>query len=393
MAKTLVGLFDTFAQAQHVADALTKLGIDQKAISVVSRSHDAEVAPAVVTEELEPESSAAEAAGTGAVGGTVVGGTLGLLAGLGALAIPGIGPVIAAGPLAAALGTTALGAGIGAATGSLLGALVGAGVPEEEASMYAEGVRRGGTLVSVAVDDQHADRVYNIMQESGAVDVSSRGAGWRESGWTRFDEEAEPYDIDANDHANWRESHEQGGIAGATAGATTGAAMGASSGPIGTLVGSVVGAVEGMMGNIPNDTTETTTYNPNANTAANRAEAPKLNNGSTQQQDSAMNDPKDLSDQNDMSQGEHGHGWGWSDYERDFRADYDARYSASGAHWDNYAPAYRYGHDAAQDSRYQGRSWQEMEATLSGSWDAARYGPWEQFKDAVHTAWDRTVKR
>ena len=145
------------------------------------------------------ESQAAEGAGAGAVGGTVLGGALGLLVGAGLLTIPGIGPVLAAGPIAAAIGTTAatvgagaLGAGIGAATGGLLGGLIGAGVPDEDARFYTEGVRRGGTLVSVATDDSMAATARDIMSRHGAVDIEQRTNEWRSSGWTGYDADTEP---------------------------------------------------------------------------------------------------------------------------------------------------------------------------------------------------------
>ena len=103
----------------------------------------------------------------------------GLLIGIGALAVPGIGPVLAAGPLAGALGTALAGAGIGAAAGGLVGALAGLGVPEEHAEYYAEGVRRGGTLVSVQTDDVNADAAAEAMRAAGALDVEARrGQDW-----------------------------------------------------------------------------------------------------------------------------------------------------------------------------------------------------------------------
>src|SRR5947207_11774476 len=105
------------------------------------------------------------AAATGAGVGAVVGGLGGLLLGLGALAIPGIGPIIAAGPLVAALG----GAAAGAAVGGLIGALTKMGVPEEEAHIYAEGVRRGGTLVTVTADDANTDTIVSVLNGHGAV--------------------------------------------------------------------------------------------------------------------------------------------------------------------------------------------------------------------------------
>jgi hypothetical protein len=126
----------------------------------------------------------------------VLGGLAGVLVGLGALAIPGIGPVIAAGPLAAAL-TGLAGAGAGAVaggvTGGLIGALVDMGVPQETAQYYAEGIRRGGTLVTVRSDDTFTDRVVDILNRHDPVDINERATHWRQAGWTEFDPNARPY--------------------------------------------------------------------------------------------------------------------------------------------------------------------------------------------------------
>ena len=128
-------------------------------------------------------------AGTGAGIGAVLGGAAGLLAGIGALAIPGVGPVVAAGALAATLA----GAGVGAAVGGLVGALVEAGIPREHADIYAEAVRRGGTLVTVRTDDAFSDRVSDILNRHSPVDIEERAESWRQAGWRGFDERAEPY--------------------------------------------------------------------------------------------------------------------------------------------------------------------------------------------------------
>src|SRR6185437_13482826 len=100
-------------------------------------------------ERTDTESKAASGAGTGATTGAVLGGGAGLLAGLGMLAIPGVGPVVAAGWLVATLAGAGAGAAVGAAAGGLVGSLTAAGVPEREAHVYAEGVRRGSSLVTV----------------------------------------------------------------------------------------------------------------------------------------------------------------------------------------------------------------------------------------------------
>ena len=132
-------------------------------------------------------SETATGAGTGASIGTIIGGGAGLLAGIGALAIPGVGPVIAAGWLVATL----TGAGAGAAAGGLLGSLAGAGVSDDHAHVYAEGVRRGSTLVTVRADDARASEAESIMARYTPVDVTQRGADYRSTGsWQKFDETA-----------------------------------------------------------------------------------------------------------------------------------------------------------------------------------------------------------
>src|SRR5947209_4433650 len=157
---TVVGLFDTRDRAQAAIEQLRSMGIDSNKISVVMRSREE-------AQDLATDTGVAGGAVTGAVGGGVLGGLAGLLVGIGALAIPGIGPVVAGGWLA----TTLVGAGIGAAAGGLVGALVDAGVPEEEARMYQTGVERGGVLVAVQAPDEQESSVRDFLNRNGARDV------------------------------------------------------------------------------------------------------------------------------------------------------------------------------------------------------------------------------
>ena len=120
----------------------------------------------------EKSSKAPEGASAGAGTGAVVGGVLGWLAGVGAIAIPGVGPFLAAGPIMAALA----GMGAGGATGGLIGALAGAGIPEYEAKRYEGLVKKGGILISVHCDNSEwTSRAKNILERTGADDVSSTG--------------------------------------------------------------------------------------------------------------------------------------------------------------------------------------------------------------------------
>jgi hypothetical protein len=130
---------------------------------------------------LEKGTKAPEGAATGGGAGGAIGGTLGLLVGIGALAIPGLGPFIAAGPIMAALA----GMGVGGAVGGLVGALVGMGIPEYEAIRYDGRVRQGGILVSVHCDDSEwVARAKDILKQTGAEDIASAGEAASDYGKT-----------------------------------------------------------------------------------------------------------------------------------------------------------------------------------------------------------------
>ena len=196
MAKTVVGLFDDFAEAQSVVQDLVNAGFSRNDISIAANQ---------TASGYTGDGATVGTAGTGeghAVGkdagiGAGIGGVVGLLVGLGALTIPGIGPVLAAGPLAAALGvtvgSTVTGAVVGGVVGGLVGALTHIGVPKEHAEYYAEGVRRGGTLVTVNAPDDQAEEAVDILNGHGAVDIEERGTSYRTAGYTGYSESAAPY--------------------------------------------------------------------------------------------------------------------------------------------------------------------------------------------------------
>lgn len=191
--KTVVGLYDELDDAKRVIDDLTDAGISANNINMVAGDPENRYATQLA-EEYEAYDEG-DAAVDGAVAGGVLGGLAGLILGLGAFAIPGLGPVVAAGPLAATL----MGAGIGAASGGLIAALVEWGVSEEEAEFYLEGVRRGGVLVAVKTPDEQVNLVSDIMQQHGLIDLEERVTTWREGGWSGY--EPGPYaDIDYDTH-------------------------------------------------------------------------------------------------------------------------------------------------------------------------------------------------
>ncbi|MDB5363785.1 MAG: hypothetical protein JWO51_5082 [Rhodospirillales bacterium] len=188
MIRTLTGLFDSYDDAEGAVRELEAAGITHDQISIVA-NHTAAGDRVKVKEGNE----AGPGAGAGAALGAVVGGAGGALAGLGMLAIPGVGPVVAAGWLVATAVGAVGGAAVGGAGGGLIGALIGNGVAEQDAHVYAEGVRRGGTLVTVRVEEPLVAVAENILQKYREVDPRSRGQLYRAGGWTRFDENAPAY--------------------------------------------------------------------------------------------------------------------------------------------------------------------------------------------------------
>jgi heat induced stress protein YflT len=189
--RTITRLYDSYDEAARAVQALEAAGVPHADISVVGRGGDG---PPAATAEGADDAKAADAgagAATGATLGTLVGGGAGLLAGIGALAIPGIGPIVAAGWLVAAL----TGAGVGAAAGGLLGSLTGAaGVDEADAHVYAEGVRRGGAVLTARVDENRAAFLEGVLASVGGdVDLPARRAEYEAEGWDRFDPAAPGY--------------------------------------------------------------------------------------------------------------------------------------------------------------------------------------------------------
>lgn len=159
------GIFKSRASTENAVDQLKLAGFRNADISVLMPDKD-------TTKEFahEKNTKAPEGATTGASAGLVLGGAFGWLAGIGALAIPGVGPLVAAGPIMAALA----GAGIGGTVGGVSGALIGFGIPEFEAKRYEGSVRDGGILLSVHCDtNDWVERAEEILKECGAHDIAS----------------------------------------------------------------------------------------------------------------------------------------------------------------------------------------------------------------------------
>lgn len=185
MTKSVFGLANNDEQARRIVDHLLSSGFSNGDISILypdrnketirtNSRGDVEYVDSSTQKKggmtTEKHSKAPEGGVTGAATGGILGGSLGLLAGIGALAIPGLGPFIAAGPIMAALS----GSAVGGSVGLLIGALIGAGIPEYEAKKYEAGLKAGNILISVHADsDEEIDRASEVMKKEGAKDISS----------------------------------------------------------------------------------------------------------------------------------------------------------------------------------------------------------------------------
>jgi hypothetical protein len=301
--KTVVSLYDNIEDARDVVEDLVDAGLNRDDISLVARDVEGQYGTYLEEGYAETEGEeVGEAAAGGAVGGAVVGGLTGVLVGLGAFAIPGIGPVIAAGPLAAGL----TGAAVGAVTGGILSALVEWGIPEEEAGYYAESVRRGSTLVAARVMEERVDDVVDIMEEYDPVDIERRVAYWRsEEDWSGYSTDADPYGPDEiAAYRERRQSWEQ---------------------------------------DWSGDEMETDRYR----TSMYDMTAP------------------------------------------DYRSHYNSQFATSGYSYNQFLPAYRYGHNMGMDPRYTGRTWDQVEMDARRGWEDYNEGTWEDFKDAVRHGWEQ----
>jgi hypothetical protein len=321
MANTIVALYDSMDTAHKVVRDLRDAGIADSNISLVAQNASGEYRESTT----QGESGAGEGAATGAGVGAVVGGIGGLLVGLGALTIPGIGPVLAAGPLAAAV-SALLGAGAGAVAGGvaggLLGALVDMGIPEEQAGYYAEGVRRGGALVTVDADDTNLESVRGVMNRHRPVDIHQRAESWRQSGWKGYDPSSKPYSSKEilQERETWT-----------------------------------------SMGNVPSSTT---------GQAGRDMGAVRYYPRTTQRTGGQT-----MGDMERFRTGWRGH--------------YQSQFASTGNKYEHYEPAYQYGYTLRNEPRYRDYDWNRLEPEARRTWEQRNPGTmWDQVKDAVRYSWE-----
>jgi len=191
MAKTVVGLFGTVQEAQNTVNDLVSAGVARDQINVITRNTAAGTAgtsddPLQMGRDME-EVEKGETVMQDTVAGAIFGGAGGALLGVLALAIPGLGPLLAAGPIAATLA----GVATGAVGGAAIGAFEQAGISKEDAHVYAESIKRGNTVVAVHSDESGVMRIREILDKHGAMDVESRAEEYRQAGWSGFDHTTE----------------------------------------------------------------------------------------------------------------------------------------------------------------------------------------------------------
>ena len=324
MAKTVVGLFDTFDVAQDVVRELVTHGIARENISLIANDAQGRYAREM-GENAQNAETVGESAAKGAGVGAALGGITGLLVGIGLLALPGIGPVLGAGPLAAALGTAGIGAAAGAATGGIVGALTESGVPSEDANIFAEAVRRGGTLVMAYTTDELADRAADIINRHNPIDVEERAATYRQENWNRFDENAGPFAVDQRTNT--------------------------------------------FRGREPASTLD---YGPGADTPI--AGQPVSDYDRRR---------ADLGNYQNSRIGED-----LQMFEPRFRQHFDQKYGRVGGRWEDFADMYRYGFAMGREERYNNGDWELVRDSMRQEWEAKyRDQRWDEVEDAIYEGW------
>lgn len=350
--RTVVGLYDHFEDAQQAVRALNDAGFDRGNINLVARDARGDYGRQLAAGDTPANIYTDEGnkSGTGAGVGAVLGGLGGLLVGLGALAIPGIGPVLAAGPLISAL----VGTGAGALAGGLIGGLIGMGIPEEHAHLYAEGIRRGATLVSVTTNDDRADEARQILNHFHPLDLETHAREWHEANWAGFDDHGQPLSAEEMEF-NRLENREHMPVTGSDVNDVE------DPGHPGTPLGKNYGWGEEQVDEIERD--------------AEPEESKIPVTGPDMAQYTMMEGTVVPVD--------------WEMYDQEFRSDYEARYASSAYGYEHYMPAYRMGYDLARTPSYRGLRWEEVQPNAELEWHRRGFqGAFEDFKDVVHHAWD-----
>jgi uncharacterized protein (TIGR02271 family) len=351
--------------------------------------------------------------------------------------------VIAAGPITAAL----VGAGVGAAVGGLVGALTEVGVPEEQASYYAEGVRRGSALVTVEAPEERVDEVVRIMERYHPIDVDERATSWRQEGWTGFHAEDDTAATTQTSQQRTGIGTNRGNAARPTDAFATAQVNQASTGDarqgfdadsdeeatFEVVEEEVnIGKREVERGGVrvhtrveevpveeqvrlreervnvqrrpvdrPASAADFQAFKEGTVEVTATAEEPVVEKRARVVEEVVID--KDVQERTqtvrdtvrrkdvEIEQVDGGNGYGsFERFNATFRNHWQNNYATSGYTWEQYEPAYRYGYTLANDQRYQGRDWNVIEADARRTWSQQHQdSPWENFKDAVRHGWQQ----
>jgi stress response protein YsnF len=399
MAKTVIGVYDRFVDAQNAVSELVSAGFPKENVSMIAADTEGEFKKYVSDDGGDISEGAAAGAGIGAA----VGGLGGLLVGIGALAIPGIGPVLAAGPIAATLA----GAGIGALTGGLIGALVDAGLPEEEANLYAESVRRGGTLVMVTTTDNRESEAARIMNRFNPIDVERRSAAWRSENWSEFDPEAKPYtQTDFKREGGKLEVVEEELRVGKREVDQDRLRIHTyvTERPVEETVSLRKERIEVERHKVDRPATdadlthmEDETYEITAS-----SEEPVVQKQARVVEEVEVHKEVEMEQRTihdkvrrkdvDIDRLEPDIRADYEKYDPQFQTHYRNTYSQMGRPYENYRPAYFYGYDMARNPTYRNRTWNQVETDARQSWEREyNDSAWDDMKDAVREGWMRAT--
>jgi uncharacterized protein (TIGR02271 family) len=432
--RTVIGLFDRFEDAQAAVQDLRSEGFTGDDISMVSRDASGEYSRYFEGDRGEETQNIADGAAAGAGIGAVLGGLGGFLVGLGALAIPGVGPVLAAGPLAAALA----GAGLGAVAGGLLGALIDMGIPEEHAEYYAEGVRRGGTLVVVRAPDDQADRVVSILNNHNPIDVERRAQEWRQKNWSGFDPHAGELTREEMEFNRMREDQNIPVTGAPTAMMDRDRTLDRDHDTTIPIIEEEmrVGKREVERGGLEVEThieevpvdeeirlrreridvdrrpvDRPATDKDFENFKEGKMEFTETDEEAIVQKhsrvveevhidkdveedvehihDTVRRTDVEIHDRDRMRGSQMNTPSDFNQYDTGFRSHYQSFYTNRGHDYNYYMPAYQYGYTLANDRRYSDYDWNRLEMEARRDWERDhRDSPWEDVKDAVRHAWN-----
>jgi len=391
---TVVGVFHDREDARDAIEALKDEGFDADSISILSPDKQA-------TQEIAEDTGthAGEGAATGALAGGILGGLGGWLLGIGALAIPGIGPFIAAGAFASALGGAAIGAGVGA----IAGALTGMGVPKEHAEYYEGEAKAGKTLVTVRAADRY-DEAQRVMRDHGAYDIESRAGtpavsgnpALQTTGTTSSDQSR--IQLREEELVPRKETVETGQV----------------------QVGKDVVSVERTL-EVPVTREEVTIErHPVDRRPSDRpieehastvdvpvhAEQVELEKRAVVYEEIGVGKREVQSTQtvSDTVRREEARiggdadvnvrGAGWDQAMPSYQQRWQQRYGSSGGRWEDAEPGYRYGYEMRSRPEYKGRQWSEVEPEFQRDWTQRNpRTPWDKASQAVRETWEDATGR